>query len=229
MLYWGIWLRGEILVVCGQLGWMILDVFSNLGHSIILWFIQFLKLSNGTYTLSKRNSPRIAYALWLELTIYQRSKKIGKFDKKVENKVHLEDLLNSKSWIVFCNSPYSGVISQENRKILSRQYRQELFPKQLFLLSWSWVYLTASRPPFKPTAIALLELICWRLAGCGTPVLPCLHSHSFFLFLTPGSKKSTSFQELKIAELMMLHPAWFFCTLWNKRKTWSYNPDNLYC
>lgn len=154
----------------------------------------------------------------------QGVRKLGNLIKEVENKVHLEDLLNSKSWIAFCTSPYSGSISQENGKILSRWYCQKLFPKQLFLLSWSWVYLMASRPPFRPKATALLELICWRLAGCSTPVLPCLHFHSFFLFLTPGSKKITYFQEVKIAELMMLYPLWFFCTPWNKGKAQSCDP-----
>lgn len=35
MLYWVTW---EILLIGGRLGWMILEVFSNLGNSMILWF-----------------------------------------------------------------------------------------------------------------------------------------------------------------------------------------------
>ena len=33
----------EVLVICGRLGWMILEVFSNLGDSIILWFYKMLQ------------------------------------------------------------------------------------------------------------------------------------------------------------------------------------------
>ena len=36
MLYWGVWFSGEIVVVGGRLGWMILEVFSSLGDSMIL-------------------------------------------------------------------------------------------------------------------------------------------------------------------------------------------------
>jgi len=36
MLYWGIWVSGEILVAGGQLDWVILEVFSNLADSVIL-------------------------------------------------------------------------------------------------------------------------------------------------------------------------------------------------
>jgi len=37
MLYWGTWFSGEILVVGGRLDcWMTLEVFSNLGDTLIL-------------------------------------------------------------------------------------------------------------------------------------------------------------------------------------------------
>jgi len=38
MLYWVTW---EILLIGGRLGWMILEVFSNLGDSMIPWFYNF--------------------------------------------------------------------------------------------------------------------------------------------------------------------------------------------
>jgi len=33
----GIWVSGEMLVVGGWLHWMILEVFSNLGDSVVVW------------------------------------------------------------------------------------------------------------------------------------------------------------------------------------------------
>ena len=36
MLYLGTWFSGELLVDGGWLGWMILEVFSNLGDAMIL-------------------------------------------------------------------------------------------------------------------------------------------------------------------------------------------------
>jgi len=37
MLYWGMWVSGEMLVAVGRVDWVILEVFSNLGVSMILW------------------------------------------------------------------------------------------------------------------------------------------------------------------------------------------------
>jgi len=37
MLYWGMWYSGKISVIGGRLDWMILEVFSNLDDSMILW------------------------------------------------------------------------------------------------------------------------------------------------------------------------------------------------
>lgn len=103
MLYWGIWLKGEILVVCGQLSWMILDVFSNLGHSIILWFIQFQsQLAMGHILSPKGIVPGLLMLYGWRWQYIQGISQLRNLIKKVENKVHLEDSLNSKSWIVFC-------------------------------------------------------------------------------------------------------------------------------
>jgi len=46
------WCRWEILVVCGWLDWMVLEVFSNLGDSVIIKTIPADKIHNSGLEVS---------------------------------------------------------------------------------------------------------------------------------------------------------------------------------